>query len=130
MRCLLAGFVFGIGLLQQQASLMPWLMFVTLIFLACLLIWVASTIELLSVRSAIKLSSGVVIGWCWAGLIAIHGLAEQLAPELEGQDIAVVGVITSLPVKVDYGQRFQFHIERVLTAGVNINQLPSKILLG
>lgn len=130
MRCLLAGFVFGIGLLQQQASLMPWLMFVTLIFLACLLIWVASTIELLSVRSAIKLSSGVVIGWCWAGLIAIHGLAEQLAPELEGQDIAVVGVITSLPVKVDYGQRFQFHIERVLTAGVNVNQLPSKILLG
>ncbi|MEK6245902.1 MAG: competence protein ComEC, partial [Pseudomonadota bacterium] len=37
------------------------------------------------------------IGFCWALGMAHLKLADRLAPELEGKDIEVVGVVASLP---------------------------------
>lgn len=132
MRCLILGFAFGIGLVQQQASLWGW---PELIMLACLagliaLITLGSNLIRLSLlRHASMLMIGGCIGWIWASSVAMVGLSQRLAPEIEGQDITVVGVISSLPSQVEYGQRFQFLVERVLTPNINPEQIPKKILL-
>ncbi len=128
MRSAIASFTLGILLLQQQAALMSWQALAALMVLAILL--------LTSMRGNVRLNRGLftamgsfLIGWCWASLLAMAGLAQQLAVELEERDMTLSGVVTSLPAADEYGQRFQFQIEQVLTPGVDIKSLPKKILL-
>src|SRR5258706_1338496 len=63
------------------------------------------------------------LGFCWALGLAQFRLADRLAPELEGRDIEVVGVIASLPTAGERSLRFEFEPE---SAAV---KLPGKILL-
>jgi len=65
----------------------------------------------------------LVIGFCWALGMAHHRLADQLAPELEGSDIEVVGIIASLPAAGERSLRFEFEPESADA------KLPGKILL-
>jgi competence protein ComEC len=62
-------------------------------------------------------------GFCWALGFAHLRMADRLAPELEGKDIVVVGVVTSLPSQGERSIRFEFEPEST-DAG-----LPQKILL-
>ncbi len=54
-------------------------------------------------------------------------MADELAFDDEGRDIAVIGVVASLPVKLERGVRFEFDVERVVTPNVHV---PSRVLLG
>ena len=65
----------------------------------------------------------IALGFCWALGLAHLRLAERLAPELEGRDIAVVGVISGLPAQGERSLRFEFEPE---SADV---PLPKRILL-
>ncbi len=56
------------------------------------------------------------LGFAWAAWCAQHRLADALPPEWEGRDIAVTGVVAGLPQAYDRGVRFEFDVERVLTA--------------
>ncbi len=52
-----------------------------------------------------------LLGFVWAAALAQQRLAQSLPAELEGRDLAVVGVITGLPQRFDNGIRFDFTIE-------------------
>ena len=97
MRCLLLGFACGVGLLQTRAALPP-------LWLACLLLAAAVFAALLRrrlpaawPRVAAGLACGASVGFLWAALFAHHYLDDELALELEGQDLVATGVIDSLP---------------------------------
>ncbi|HXF67654.1 MAG TPA: DNA internalization-related competence protein ComEC/Rec2, partial [Burkholderiales bacterium] len=53
-------------------------------------------------------------------------LADALPPEWEGRDIGLVGVVAGLPQDYGRGVRFEFEVERVLTAGA---RTPRRIVL-
>ncbi len=53
-----------------------------------------------------------LIGLAWAGVAAHLRLADALAPEDEGRDIELVGVVASLPQRFENGLRFEFDVER------------------
>jgi competence protein ComEC len=69
------------------------------------------------------LPAACALGFCWALGMAQLRLADRLAPELEGRDIEVVGVVASLPASGERSLRFEFEPE---FADV---KLPGKILL-
>ncbi len=73
------------------------------------------------------LPAAFAAGFCWALGMAQLKLADRLAPELEGRDIEVVGVVSSLPSVGERSLRFEFDPEAVLEpAGA---KLPGRILL-
>ncbi|MBI1194277.1 MAG: DNA internalization-related competence protein ComEC/Rec2 [Gammaproteobacteria bacterium] len=52
-------------------------------------------------------------GFLWVGVVATHAVEHGLDPELEGRDIAIEGVVVSVPTPLDTaGLRFDFRIER------------------
>jgi len=67
--------------------------------------------------------AALLLGFCWALGLAHLRLADRLAPELEGRDIAVVGIVTSLPALGERSVRFEFEPESADAP------LPKKILL-
>ena len=69
------------------------------------------------------LVAAFVAGFCWALGMAQLKLAERLAPEFEGGDIEVVGIVASLPAAGERSLRFEFEPE---SADV---KLPGRILL-
>lgn len=69
------------------------------------------------------LPAALAIGFAWALGLAHLRLAERLAPELEGRDIEVVGIVAGLPAVGERSLRFEFEPEAA-AAG-----LPGKILL-
>lgn len=69
---------------------------------------------------------GLLAGICWAASYAHVRLADHLPVELEGRDVEVIGIVSSLPQHFERGVRFEFSPEQVLTAGAH---LPSRIQL-
>lgn len=65
----------------------------------------------------------MVGGW------GIARMAEQLKPQLEGQDIQVQGVVSGLPREVAQGVRFRFQVESALLQGQAV-KLPQQLALG
>src|SRR5688572_3811170 len=65
----------------------------------------------------------LVIGFLWAAAMAQVRMADWLAPELEGRDVEVVGVVSSLPAIGERSVRFEFEVESA------DNRLPKKLLL-
>jgi competence protein ComEC len=107
-------FALGAALLQMQATLPSaawgWL----LLFLPGIIF--------LEKRTALPLA--LAMGFLWASTCAHWRMADRLAPQLEGRDLAVVGVVSSLPALLDRGARFEFDVEPA--AG---EQLPKKLLI-
>jgi competence protein ComEC len=69
------------------------------------------------------------LGFLWAALLAHHRMAGWLAPQLEGRDLQVVGVVSSLPAVGERGVRFELEIETVEGAASLPAHFPAKILL-
>jgi len=69
------------------------------------------------------LAAAFAVGFAWALGMAHVKLADRLAPEFEGRDIDVVGVISSLPAAGERSLRFEFEPE---SSDV---KLPARILL-
>lgn len=57
----------------------------------------------------------LMAGFFWTALSAQNRLADELPHAWEGQDIAVVGVVTELPQVTSVNVRFRFKVEQVLT---------------
>ena len=70
-------------------------------------------------------AAGFLLVWLHAGLIFAH----SLAPQLEGRDIVVEGVIASIPQQRERSIRFEYDIDAVLTPGVALHRLPQRIRL-
>ena len=67
-------------------------------------------------------------GFGAAGLQAAGRLAHTLAPELEGRDVVVTGVVASLPQRMRNGLRFRFDVEADPQSAEAL--LPPKLALG
>lgn len=64
-------------------------------------------------------------GFGWAAWRAESRLADQMAPDWEGRDVEVVGVVATLPQSFHQGSRFEFDVESVLTDGAS---LPGRLM--
>lgn len=82
----------------------------------------------LSARGARALAciAALILGFSYAGGRAQWRMADALPFADEGRDVAVTGLITSLPVRLERGVRIEFDEERH-EAGVAV---PDRILLG
>jgi competence protein ComEC len=112
---LVLAFAGGVLLLQLQPALpgtgWPWLSLCALLFAFR---W-----------RILRIAAAGVLGFCWALGMAQLRMADRLAPELEGRDLEVVGVVSGLPAVGERGLRFEFEPEAE-TAGA---RLPGKILV-
>ena len=66
-----------------------------------------------------------LVGFLWAAAFAHLRMDDWLAPQLEGRDLEVVGVVSSLPARMERGLRFEFEVE----SAPNGERLPKKIWL-
>ena len=126
----LIAFVIGVCALQWQASLPGGPMIaliagvatITLLFLLVLPRSRSSWLARVGILTAIG-----CLGFAYAAAHATWRMADELAFEDEGSDITVVGVVASLPVRLERGVRFELDVERVVAPGVHV---PSRVLLG
>jgi competence protein ComEC len=124
MRLLILGFVIGAWLLQQQARL-PGLRYMWALPLMALLVWLAWRFvpkhgHAIAKIFLLLLATGV--GFYWAAWRADQRLSDALPTAWEGQDVSVVGVVASLPQLLDRGTRFEFDVEKIITANAVIPQ--------
>lgn len=77
---------------------------------------------------AARLPVACAAGFLWALLQAHHILAPTLAPELEGRDLLLEGVVASIPEKFDRAARFQFQVER-MREGARELPVPGRVRL-
>ena len=133
MRLVIIAFVLGVTCLQQQANLWQVEVLFSLFFLSLLFLLGAKKYWHLKaapwLRQTCILSTFFLLGYVWAALFATWYLREELAPELEGKDITVVGTIDSLPHVFPEGVRFNFLIEKTLSDSDLLARLPKKIAL-
>jgi competence protein ComEC len=104
-------FAAGVILLQQQAQLPApgWALLVL-------------PLLLLAVRKpALTGALAFAAGFFWAALLAQARMADWLAPQLEGRDLEIAGVVSGLPAASERGVRFELETE---TPGV-----PARLLL-
>lgn len=78
-------------------------------------------------KKVLWLPAAFALGLCWALAMAQLRLADRLAPELEGRDIEVVGIVAGLPAAGERSLRFEFEPEAVIAPAQA--KLPGKILL-
>lgn len=106
-------FVAGVALLQQQAALPP-LMWWGALPPVLLLAWLSRGQR--RVWLPLLALSCFCAGFLWAATRAEMRLNDALPPEWEGRDLQIVGVVASLPQQYERSLRFEFDVERVLTA--------------
>ena len=125
MRLTIPAFAFGVLLLQMQGDL-PFpgvLLSLIVVAVGCLV---------LSRRLGRRASgwlAGVacfVLGFVWAAGMATVRMKEHLPEAWEARDIALTGVVASLPQRFERGERFEFDVESVQTEGALV---PRHILL-
>ncbi|MGV3582253.1 MAG: DNA internalization-related competence protein ComEC/Rec2 [Methylophilus sp.] len=117
MVALALGFVLGAWWLQQQIQLpnVSWLIFSSII--VCLLfgVFVRYISHKVLVKNIILFVSALFLGFTWAALVAHSRLSDELPKAWEQENITLIGVIASLPEVTEYGERFEFNVEKVLT---------------
>ncbi|HYG13340.1 MAG TPA: DNA internalization-related competence protein ComEC/Rec2, partial [Methylophilaceae bacterium] len=108
-------FVAGVWMLQQMPSLpgSGWLLPLAVV---ALILWLRrQRTDSLQRLGWLVLATGA--GFMWAACAAHLRLADALPSAWEGRDIEVIGVVATLPQHNERGQRFEFDVEQVLTAG-------------
>lgn len=116
MRSAVLAFAAGVAVLQSLARLPEpaWLASVAGAGLLCALV----------TRGVVRMAAaGAAFGFCWAALLAHAALSGRLAPEHEGRDMTVAGVVDSLPYEFDGGVRFFLRLEDASGA------LPARVSL-
>ncbi|HUQ74952.1 MAG TPA: DNA internalization-related competence protein ComEC/Rec2 [Burkholderiales bacterium] len=108
-------FALGAAWLQTQAALPP-------LAWAC----VVPVLALVAARyRAMVIPAACAAGFFWAATCAHVRMDDWLAAETEGRDIAIVGVVSSLPALGERSVRFEFDVEGAESDA----RLPRKTLL-
>src|SRR4051812_9359057 len=107
MRVFAAAFVLGSFLLQREARLPDF----DFLAAGAAAVLAMALVRGRAARIATCILAGVVAGYGYAAWRAEIRLEDALAPALEGRDIAVTGVVSSLPQVTDRGVRFVLHVE-------------------
>ncbi len=133
MRLAIVAFALGVWFAQQQSSLPGW---------AVVLGLVAGFGLAVAARRFARGRPGTVVGvavilasaglgFAWAAAAAKLALADRLAPEFEGRDVTLTGVVASLPQPFERGVRFELAVEDAVAAGPApaAFQAPGRVLL-
>ncbi len=123
----LVAFVLGVCVLQRQPTLPSAMSIALLGGVGVVMLLVAVRFRKRSLARTVMLIAIGLLGFAYAAGHAAWRMADGLAFDDEGRDIAVIGAIASLPVKLERGVRFEFDVERVVTPDVRV---PSRVLLG
>jgi competence protein ComEC len=127
MRCLVLGFVTGVLVLQNAATLPSFALLACCAVAALALLVLAKLQGRRSDRplaaGAASASAGILLGYAWAALLAHHALAPTLAFEDEGRDLQVIGIVDSLPARFEQGTRFNFRVEHTLNPSARVPPL-------
>jgi len=123
----LAAFVAGVFVLQQQAALPARPLLYTLAVGALLLAALARRVRMRGAgagnenfAAAVLIAASCALGLSYAGWRAHERLDVALAPQDEGRDVALVGVVEGLPATLERGVRFEFAVEEVATPGIAV----------
>ena len=133
----LLGVLIGTALQLQQAQLWSAAQYAMGAACAALLLGVAARLRnaLLNgrvvglVRVWLVLTGLAAAAFCGVGLRASHYASTALSPVLEGRDIAVTGVVASLPQAVEQGTRFVLRVDSAQLDGQTL-ALPPLVDLG
>ena len=108
MRVFVLAFALGTWLLQRQPVLpgAEWL--IGLALTGCAALGLHAFKRLAIARLVL---AGACLGFVWAASFAHWRMADRLAPEHEGRDIAITGVVAALPQGFERGVRFLFDVE-------------------
>src|SRR5262245_5702307 len=119
MRLAIVAFAVGVWLAQQQASLPGWGAVLGLLAGFVLAVigrrFVGGRLDTAAAVALILASAG--LGFAWATGAAKLALADRLAPDFEGRDVTLTGVVASLPQPFERGVRFELAVEDAVTAG-------------
>jgi len=123
MSTLLLSFAFALGCwwLLQQAVLPDWTGSAALLALAVLAL-LARRRERRITAMACGMAACALAGFYWAAAVAHWKLQSQLAPEWEGRDVLIEGVVADLPQRFARGNRVRLDVQRVLTPGAAVPQ--------
>lgn len=126
----LVGFVVGAAVQLQQVALADGLVYACFVALALVLYWVSATGSVaIHWRIAVVALAFGLLAFGLTGLRAAHFLNHALDAGLEGRDLAVTGVVASMPQRNESGLRFRFEVDSAQAQGEPIH-LPSSIYLG
>jgi competence protein ComEC len=133
MRLAIVAFALGVWLAQQQAALAGWpavLALVAAFGAAAAARWRAAG-RLAGPATAVLVLATAGLGFAWAAAAAKLALADRLAPELEGRDVTLTGVVASLPQPFERGVRFELTVADAITAGPApaAVRVPGRVLL-
>jgi competence protein ComEC len=119
MRSAILAFVAGVYFLQQQAVLpdMAWAWGLPLLLSAY---WLPRNRMGGALRRGLLLGALFGTGFLFAAAVAEQRMQNALPTAWEGMDIALSGVVASLPVKTEHGRRFEFDVEHVITPGAHV----------
>lgn len=127
------GFVLGAWLLQQQAAL-PSLYwgFLPVVGLIIGFIYLAKfksnpfqykvSFKKVFVQTTYVFIVAILSGFFWAATCASIRLNDALPKDWQQKNIQIIGVVATLPETTEHGLRFQFDVEKTLTAGVKVPQ--------
>src|SRR5688572_5292523 len=123
MRSFAAAFVLGTLLLQRSAELPSWN--AVLAGLAALLAALLAGQHVVA-RAVLVAVAGLCLGFGYSAWRAQVRLDDALAHDWQGRDVALQGVVASLPRAGDKGARFLFEVTRVDTPEARV---PARISL-
>lgn len=122
-------FVFGAWNVQQLAQLpsLAWLLFSTtliaFIFLAQIHPYFSVAFRTPKFLYFFLINITVFIcGVCWASGFALWRMSDELPHAWEQKTIAIEGVVASVPEATEWGERFKFDVEKILTHGAVVPQ--------
>ena len=126
----LAGFVAGTALQLQQRVLDGVLVYALTLLVSLVMAGVAvKRFSTSPMRIALAAAAFALLAFSLCGLRASFFISNALAPELQGRDIAVTGVVAAMPQRGDDGVRFRLDVESARAANAEV-ALPPRIYLG
>lgn len=117
----LAGWLLGTALQLQQAALWPLPAYAGTLALALAGAWLAWRVPR---WRALAWLIAALLAWSLCGLRAGAFLAGALAPQLQGQDLRVTGVVAAMPQERETGLRLRLQVESALLGGAPV-QVPA-----
>ena len=107
----LLGGLLGTALQLQQGALWPWPAYAGTLAIALACIWKLPRLTWLA---------AALLMWSVCGLRAAAFLAGALAPQLEGRDVRVTGVIAAMPQSRETGLRLRLAVESAQLEGAPV----------
>lgn len=118
------GFVLGAFILQQMPVLPDIVWSLVLVPFVCINFYLRNTQLKFVVlfRTLLWLVVALISGFFWAAAFATYRLADALPAHWQNKPVELVGVVAGIPVSTEQGMRFNFTVERVLTAKATVPQ--------